>query len=228
MQQKAVSRRSVVAAGATAVGAAALLGVRSALAETSVAEEATESFSVNRDQKLGLVPDAAPHEEQHGFHVDTQNCVACGHCVRACRKAHGMPDDSPAYRTLVAYTNAAGEEVHLSSGCMHCENPACADVCPAGAITKGAGGIVSVDPDRCIGCRYCFQACPFGVPQYGPRGMEKCDACLSVGVVAGQETTCARSCKYDALHYGALPDLQAKYPDAKRVESVTGPAYLVS
>ncbi len=223
MSEKKITRRTFAVAAAAATATMAV-GATSALAEPSEGGPRNGSFSINRNTSAA---EPAPASEQYGFHVDSTACVGCGHCVRACQRAHGFADDQPAYRQVVTYANAAGEEVRVSSGCMHCENPACVSVCPAGAISKGAAGIVSVDPDRCIGCKYCYQACPFGVPRYSSEGMVKCDACQSVGVVPGEEPNCARSCKLGALHYGKLSDLASAYPEAKRPDSSTRPAYLI-
>lgn len=231
--QEKISRRAFAVAAAV-TGASLAVGTASAYADDVAAgveaadgagsEESEGSFSVHRRESEAT---PAPVGEQYGFHVDTTACTGCGHCVRACAKAHGFADEAEAYRHLSAYQRADGAEVTLSSSCMHCENPACVEVCPAGALSKGAAGIVAVDHDRCIGCRYCYQACPFGVPRYTGIGMEKCDACQSVGVVPGQEPNCARSCKFDALHFGKLSDLATAYPEAKRPESSTAPAFLV-
>ena len=82
-------------------------------------------------------------------------------------------------------------------------------MCPAGAITKGDAGIVSTNKDVCIGCKYCFEACPYGVPNYNSVAMDKCDCCLDAGVAPGEEPYCVRACKFGALEYGPLDDLYA-------------------
>ena len=109
---------------------------------------------------------------------------------------------------------------------MHCADPACATVCPAGAITKGEAGIVSVNPDRCIGCKYCYQACPFSVPQYNSQSMVKCDCCLGNGVKPGETPHCAEACNFGALHFGMVSDLLEKCPDAVVVDASTAPSPL--
>ena len=72
-------------------------------------------------------------------------------------------------------------------------------VCPAGAISKDAHGIVKVNPDVCIGCKYCFQACPYEVPKYNSVSMDKCDCCQGSGVAIGEDPYCVRACKFGAL-----------------------------
>lgn len=117
---------------------------------------------------------------------------------------------------MTPYTTANGQKVYVSTSCMHCEDPACATVCPARAITKGEGGVVTVDHDRCIGCKYCYQACPFGVPHYTSAGMDKCDLCLEAGVALGEAPNCVQACKFRALHFGTIDDLVAGSADVPR------------
>lgn len=111
---------------------------------------------------------------------------------------------------------------------MHCADPSCAQACPAAAIEKGGGGIVAVNPDRCIGCKYCYQACPFEVPHYTDQGMDKCDCCRSIGVSLGDTPRCVDACKFKALHYGPLDQLmEASNGNAKPLEAPTGPSLLL-
>ena len=117
---------------------------------------------------------------QYGFLVNTGRCVNCGKCVKACRAHNHTSEDMPARRKVVPYESDFGMKVYVSTSCMHCSEPACAQVCPAHAITKRPDGIVVVNAQRCIGCKYCFQACPFEVPHYGEEGMDKCDCCLEL------------------------------------------------
>ena len=101
-------------------------------------------------------------------------------------------------------------------------------VCPAGAISKDAHGIVKVNPDVCIGCKYCFQACPYEVPKYNSVSMDKCDCCLSAGIELGEKPYCVRACKFRALNYGTLEELMAGSGGrAKQIEAPTGPSYLL-
>jgi formate dehydrogenase iron-sulfur subunit len=88
---------------------------------------------------------------------------------------------------------------------MHCQDPACASVCPVGALHKTADGPVVYNPDICLGCRYCIQACPFGVPRYEwssrvPR-VRKCDFCAD-RLAAGKINACAEACPTGATLAG--------------------------
>lgn len=93
--------------------------------------------------------------------------------------------------------------------CMHCEDPTCAEVCPADAIKKTPDGVVqsSLKP-RCIGCQNCVLACPFGVPKYmaDMDQMMKCDMCYD-RTSAGKKPLCATVCPSGALWYGKREDL---------------------
>lgn len=165
---------------------------------------------------------------QYGFLVNTGRCVNCGKCVKACRAHNHTPEDMPARRKVVPYESDFGMKVYVSTSCMHCSEPACAQVCPAHAITKRPDGIVVVDSQRCIGCKYCFQACPFEVPHYGEEGMDKCDCCLEAGIPAGDEPYCAQACMFGGLSYGKMDELMAlNHGTATRVEASTGPSCLL-
>jgi len=119
---------------------------------------------------------------QLGFFIRTERCVQCHACEVACKSWNGIEPGVRWRRVLQdwggAYPEVADRTISVS--CMHCEKPACAAVCPAGAISKRAeDGVVTVDRNKCIGCRSCSEACPYGVPQYGKNGrMQKCDLCL--------------------------------------------------
>jgi anaerobic dimethyl sulfoxide reductase subunit B (iron-sulfur subunit) len=171
----------------------------------------------------------------YGFYVDTSRCIGCNACAMACKDwADVQPGEGVQLRRVT--TIEAGKVpdvslVNLSLACMHCGKPACVAVCPAGAITKRAeDGIVVVDSDKCIGCHYCFFACPFGVPQYGNEGtMEKCDLCLE-RLQAGEKPVCVAACPAGALHAGTPEELSkfAQEKAARRLAGATQPSVLIS
>jgi len=158
---------------------------------------------------------------QKGFYIDTSRCTSCFSCVVACKQWNDLAprvNDTPGtpgpmWRRVTtlemgAYPNA--KIIGVSLSCMHCAQPACMDVCPVGAISKRVeDGIVLVDSDKCIGCHYCFVACPFGVPQYGSGGtMEKCNFCLD-RTEKGQDPACVATCPAKALKAGTMEELAA-------------------
>lgn len=205
------TRRQIVLAGA---GCAAL-----ALAGGIAVEHA-----LDRPMAYGDGP--ASGGVQYGFLVKTQNCINCGNCVEACRLWNNTPESGEARRKVTAYIDTLGRTRYVSTSCMHCEEPACMRVCPAGAITKGEGGIVGVDKERCIGCKYCAQACPFDAPHYFGDGMDKCDYCLGNGVALGEKPHCVKACPSGALRYGTVEEL-AKLGGGRavRLEASTRPAF---
>src|SRR5215207_5059243 len=98
------------------------------------------------------------------FFIDPHRCIGCQACVQAC----GECDTHRGRPMIHLEVVNRGASVQTSPVvCMHCEDPACAHVCPADAIKKTPAGIVhSPMKPRCIGCSNCTLACPFGVPQY--------------------------------------------------------------
>ena len=171
--------------------------------------------------------ETGPYAGRVGFLVKPHNCLNCHACVEACRKFNKTPESRPARRHITKYEKD-GEALFVSTSCMHCEEPACASVCPAGAIKKAEDGVVYVDKDRCIGCKYCYQACPFGVPTYSSAAMDKCDCCTLGGTRPGNAPRCAEACKFGALHFGTVDELLAQCPDAKVVEASTKPSFYLA
>lgn len=207
-----LDRRNVVKLAA----AAALLAAGSPcifLQGTALAEEGSEGGA---------------GDGQVGFLVQPKNCINCQACVEACRKFNKIPKDEPVRRKVTKYERDGENPVFVSTSCMHCAEPGCATVCPAGAITKGEAGIVSVNKDRCIGCKYCYQACPFEVPHYNSEAMDKCDCCLGNGVKPGETPHCAEACNFGALHFGMVSDLLEQFPDAYVVEASTQPSFYLA
>ena len=149
---------------------------------------------------------------------DATACIGCKACEQACAEQNKLP-----YTKEVADEERQSEHkytVVLSKGehfmrrlCMNCLDPACASVCPVGALRKTAAGPVIYEESRCMGCRYCMAACPFGVPKYEwgnvlPR-VRKCTMCPD-RVAAGQQTACAEACPTGATKFGERDELVAE------------------
>jgi len=170
---------------------------------------------------------------QYGFYVEVDKCVQCYACEVACMAKNNV-DLGVHWRRVSSiwggqFPNVTNIGISLS--CMHCAKPACMAVCPTGAISKRAeDGIVVVDRGKCIGCRYCFFACPFGVPQYGKDGtMQKCNLCLD-RLAEGREPMCVSTCPASALHAGPIEELTklASTKAAARLAGATQPSVLIS
>ncbi len=96
--------------------------------------------------------------------IDTRKCVGCHACTIGCVAENKLPP-GVVYRPVTTEERGEFPNVHLDftpRPCMHCDNPSCTAVCPVGATWKRPDGVVVVDYDRCIGCRYCLTACPYG------------------------------------------------------------------
>ena len=172
--------------------------------------------------------------EQFGFLVDTKNCGGCRACEIACKNRNQLESPGPRLRKVETTESGAFPDtrvVHLSLSCQHCENPACVEVCPAGAITKREDGTVIADQSKCLGCQACQSACPYGVPQYREDDgtMIKCDGCADRRAV-GLQPACAHTCFYNALYAGPLSELEALAAErgAERMEGETGPSIYVA
>lgn len=211
-----LTRRAILAGGAAGVVACA----SASLCSQGFADESDKTtekdIAVNNPQNV-----------QFGFLVRPANCQGCGDCVVACREGNELPQSVADRRWVTSVPKNRGT-LHASTSCMHCAEPQCAAVCPAGAISKGVGGIVSVDKARCIGCRYCRQACPYDVPTYSEAGMDKCDYCLSSGIPLGDDPWCVRACIFGALYHGTMEQLVHDAPDAYLIAAAGGPSCLIA
>jgi formate dehydrogenase iron-sulfur subunit len=106
-----------------------------------------------------------------------------------------------------------GKTVHIKRQCLHCLHPACVSACTVGALRKTEAGPVVYDADKCIGCRYCQYACPFGIPTYewsNPVGLiHKCQLCVA-RLAEGEEPACAVACPTGAIRFGKRKALLAQ------------------
>jgi len=117
------------------------------------------------------------------FLCDADRCIECNACVTACKNEHEVPWGINRRRVVTINDGKPGER-SVSMACMHCTDAPCAAVCPVNCFYTTADAVVLHSKDLCIGCGYCFYACPFGAPQYpkvgnfGSRGkMDKCTYC---------------------------------------------------
>lgn len=125
--------------------------------------------------------------------------------------------DGSRYLRVVGTADADGNMSYLRHACMHCG--LCATVCPSGALKQRDDGVVTLDKDRCIGCFYCYQACPFNIPRYNEasddRTMRKCTQCAE-RVDDGGKPACVEACPAQALQFGDFDELARAGAEAAR------------
>lgn len=182
------------------------------------------------------------NNKQNAFLIDMTKCTGCRGCQVACKQwnqleaeqtefFNGEGYQNPPAMSEYTYTrikfrdyekNGQNEFAFYKEMCMHCDDPACASVCPVGAFVKTDKGPVIYQADRCIGCRFCMIACPFGIPKYewskGLPLVKKCTGCYD-RVQEGLKPACATTCP-TAISYGPRDELLkeaerrlAKHPD---------------
>jgi formate dehydrogenase iron-sulfur subunit len=143
--------------------------------------------------------------------IDLTLCVGCNACQYACKAENGLPEDEETTLSATAYTALEEHgDVFVRRMCQHCVEPSCVSVCPVGAFTKTAEGPVLYDESKCIGCRYCIQACPFQVPRYewssnNPK-VQKCRFCAE-RLQQGLQPACVEACPTGATKFGDRDDL---------------------
>ncbi len=172
-----------------------------------------------------------PSGHYYGMGIDVNRCIGCGRCADACKTENDVPREPFYFRTWVErYLITTEEEVVVTSPnggidgfpstvsekgilrtffvpklCNHCGNPPCVQVCPVGATFITQDGVVLVDKEYCIGCRYCIQACPYGARFLHPtsRTAEKCTFCYH-RVVKGKVPACVEVCPTGARIFGEV------------------------
>lgn len=176
---------------------------------------------------------------QLGFEVDLRKCVGCHACAIACKQQNNTLWDVDWRRVIIeengSYPHVAVRFVTMA--CFHCSAPACLAACPVpGAIFKRpaddpkAPGVVVIDESKCIGCRRCIWACPYGAPQYNAvtGKVEKCHLCLhrlEGGTTEWEKTpACVLACPGRALKYGEINSLSGSLDiEGLASSSLTGP-----
>lgn len=167
---------------------------------------------------------------RRGMAIDLARCVGCYGCIMACKVENGTPKGVFWRKVLEQETGVypTARRLFVPVLCNHCKNPACLEVCPTGATSQREDGIVLVDYDKCIGCRYCLQACPYNVrvfldkvKGYFSQGLTpyeevqyaqwqegttvKCTMCAH-RVDRGEEPMCVAHCPTQAMVFGDLDD----------------------
>ncbi len=169
---------------------------------------------------------ASPGQGELAILYDASQCIGCRACERACRAHNALsaPEapntrlSATAWNLIVARQGVeAARQPYFSYQCMHCTDAACAMGCPSGALAVDDRGFVSFDAARCIGCGYCTQFCPFGIPQLGTVDLltgearaAKCTFCQDKIDAGTGGPSCAEACPTGALTWGGRDTLLAR------------------
>ncbi|MBE0409585.1 MAG: dimethylsulfoxide reductase subunit B [Anaerolineales bacterium] len=183
--------------------------------------------------------------KQMAFYFDASACIGCKVCQVACQDKNNLAPDI-LWRRVFTYGNGSWIKISntyipnnvtryfISTACQHCENPLCRNVCPTTAISKSADGIVLINADKCIGCRYCEWACPYGALQFNEEtnAMTKCDFCEDL-LAQGNNPACVDACVMRCLDFGDLNELRMKYGNLAAIEplpsdEITHPSFVLT
>jgi tetrathionate reductase subunit B len=220
-------------------------GMLKALAE-SVAEGATEPAGAAPKAAPGGKKGYNAADHYYGMGVDVDKCIGCNRCAVACKAENNVPDEPFYFRTWVErYEIGRDGEVsveNISLGatrevaqdareiirtffvpklCNHCANPPCVQVCPVKATFATEDGAVIVDSKRCIGCRYCIQACPYGARYLHPetKTADKCTFCYH-RLVKGLQPACVEVCPTQARIFGDLKSRASRLVRFRRLNKL--------
>jgi len=164
---------------------------------------------------------------QYGFFFDQSRCYGCQACASACKDWNGIEPGPEKWMTVYEWETGTFPSVRihtLAFGCAHCENPACVAACSTGALFKeDEFGAVLVDQEKCVGCRECKAACPYGAPKFASDEpgvkMSKCTMCIDK-LAKGDKPQCVLSCPMRAFDFGPMDELVAEYGDRRVLDGM--------
>jgi tetrathionate reductase subunit B len=197
----------------------------------SAALAATAKLSLAAAAETPAAPEKKWSEHRWGMAIDIDKCIGCGRCVVACKTENNVPLEAAYFRTWVERYRETEKETKVDSPnggfdgfppvededlirsffvpklCNACEHSPCVQVCPVGATFETPDGAVLVDPNYCIGCRYCIQACPYGCRYLHPETgvADKCTLCYH-RIQKGLQPACVDNCPTGARIFGDLKD----------------------
>ncbi len=233
-------RRSFIKLG-LAAGAISLTGTSGCLFPEAQEEPGEKVKLLSPDGKLVEVNKSALHEVHYQpvsrkeakigipgkkfvMVVDLARCKNARKCISSCEHHHQLTPDRPFIKVLKMQDNEASSPYWMPKKCFQCDNPPCVKVCPVSATYKRSDGIVLIDNERCIGCRFCMSACPYSArvfnwgeplkmndtnPTYSPETsvpskigtVEKCDFCPDM-LRQDKVPHCITACPNGALFFG--------------------------
>ncbi|HLE44702.1 MAG TPA: 4Fe-4S dicluster domain-containing protein [Methylomirabilota bacterium] len=201
-------------------------------------------------EPAGGTPAKAYDADSHyyGMGIEVDKCIGCSRCVEACKAENDVPREPFFFRTwierydikrngevLVESVNAPSKKppevapddrdvirsFFVPKLCNNCANPPCVQVCPVGATFATKDGVVLIDKERCIGCRYCIQACPYGARYLDPRTKtaDKCTFCYH-RVVKDLLPACVEVCPTQARIFGDLKSRASRLVRFQRMNRI--------
>jgi len=245
MEQENNSRRKFLKAGViTGIAAAGTLGVAKVLSQDEHKKKGDTVKLLSPDGKIIEVDSSQINPEipemvlsQHNVRegvpgkkfvmvIDLAKCKNAGKCKTACSKMHYLPEDRSYIKINKMQDSEKASPYWMPTPCFHCDNPPCVKVCPVDATFKLTDGIVAIDNDRCIGCRFCMVACPYSarvfnwdtefelkpveakeIKQHAACSshvtgtVEKCDFCPSKGA-KNELPDCVQACPNGVFYFG--------------------------
>lgn len=189
-----------------------------------------------------------PFEHYWGMGIDINKCIGCGRCAEACKSENEVSREPFFFRTWVeryriyedgtskidspngaieGFQKAVDDKnppirsFFVPKICNHCDNPPCVQVCPVGATFKTPDGVILVDEEYCIGCRYCIQACPYGARFLNPetKAADKCTFCYH-RLVQDLKPACVEVCPTQARVFGELKKKASPLVRFKRMNKI--------
>jgi molybdopterin-containing oxidoreductase family iron-sulfur binding subunit len=159
--------------------------------------------------------------------IDLARCKNARKCVEECQKGHNLSKDQEFMKVYLLQDSEKTAPYWFPKPCYHCDNPQCVSVCPVGATYKRSDGIVLIDNERCIGCKFCITACPYSTrtfswkaeeafeidqpysPEKSVPGVEgtvsKCDFCPDLAR-EGKLPYCASACPMGVIYFGDIDE----------------------
>ena len=150
--------------------------------------------------------------------IDKRRCIGCQSCTVACRTWNDLPLDIVYNPVVTEGTQGTWPNVHRDWTpllCMHCANPECVPCCPTGASQQDEDGTVWIDSKKCMACKVCVNACPYGMRDASHleprlhRFVRKCTFCAH-RIAEGEAPACCETCIGDARYFGDLNDPSSK------------------
>jgi tetrathionate reductase subunit B len=146
-------------------------------------------------------------DKRYGMVIDLRKCIGCHSCATACRDEYSVPAGYWRSWVKVIEKGVPPKRYFLPRLCNHCDDAPCVAACPPGASFRRADGVILIDYDKCIGCRYCMAACPYDARFINPirKTAEKCTFCIH-RVDKGIPPACVEICPVNARIFGDIED----------------------